>query len=197
MISAIVLAAGESRRLGVCKQLARIGGKELLGHALDALRASMVDDVVVVLGAHAAEIRSRVHFDRERVVLNPRYAAGMSTSLHAGLGAIDAEAALIVLADQPFVSPRTIDRLIDEYRRSRALVVIPTCNGVRGNPVLVDRALFAEMMEIRGDTGCRAIFGEHAESIVEVAVDDRGVITDIDTEEDLARAAASGGGRPR
>jgi xanthine dehydrogenase accessory factor len=187
MLSAIVLAAGQARRFGRCKQLAPLGGRPLLEHILDALRHSKVDDVVVVLGAHAEEIREQVRFDRERLILNPDYAEGMSTSIQAGLRALpaEAEAAMIVLADQPFVRPATLDALCDEYRRTRAQVVLPTFNGFRGNPVLVDRSLFAAMMSLRGDTGCRAIFGDHAESIVKVVVEDRGVVMDVDTEEDL------------
>ena len=185
MISAIVLAAGQATRFGQCKQLMPLGGRTLLEHVLANLRASKIDDVVVVLGARAEEIRSRVSFDRERVVMNERYADGMSTSIQAGLRALpgDAEAAMIVLADQPFVLPSTYDALIDAYRAAPADVVLPTYNGFRGNPVIVDRALFVEMMAIRGDTGCRAIFGEHAPR--KVAVDDRGVVTDIDTPEDF------------
>src|SRR5712691_5273864 len=187
MISAIVLAAGQAARFGQCKQLMRLGEKTLVEHVLDNIRGSNVDDVVVVLGAHADEIRQQVRFDEERVVLNPDYANGMSTSIHAGLRALPpaTEAAMIVLADQPFVTSQTLNVLIDEYRRARPSVVIPTFNGFRGNPVLVDRSLFAEMMGIRGDIGCRAIFGDHAESIVKVPVDDRGVVTDIDTMEDF------------
>lgn len=187
MISALVLAAGEAKRFGRCKQLMPLGEKSLLDHVLDNLRQSKVDDVVVVLGAHADEIQQRIHFDKERVVLNPHYADGMSTSIQAGLRALPAaaEAAMIVLADQPFVRSTTLDALVDEYRRTRASVVLPTYNGFRGNPVIVDRALFDELMGIRGDIGCRSIFGDHAESIVKVAVDDPGVVTDIDTPEDL------------
>src|SRR5438067_10090007 len=85
MISAIVLAAGQATRFGRCKQLVRIGEKSLLQHVLDNLRASSVEDVVVVLGAHADEIRRHVRFGGERVVENPDYANGMSTSLQAGL----------------------------------------------------------------------------------------------------------------
>ena len=93
---------------------------------------------------------------------------------------------VVVLGDQPFVASATLDALIDEYRRTNASVIIPTYRGLRGNPVLVDRSLFAEMMNIRGDIGCRAIFGDHADSIVNVPVEDRGVVVDIDTVEDLA-----------
>ena len=192
MISAVILAAGEAVRFGQCKQLMPLGGKTLLEHVLDSVGGSQVDDVVVVLGANADEIRRRIDFGSARVVINPDYANGMSTSIQAGLRAVDAEAAMIVLADQPFVTSQTLNLLIDEYRRTRPGVVIPTYNGFRGNPVIADRSLFAEMMNLRGDVGCRAIFGDHAESIVKVAVDDRGVVTDIDTREDLDRVIPSG-----
>jgi xanthine dehydrogenase accessory factor len=125
------------------------------------------------------------------VIINPDYANGMSTSIQAGLRAVKADAVMIVLADQPFVTSRTFDMLIDEYRRTNASVVIPTFNGFRGNPVLIDKSLFPEMMNIRGDIGCRAIFGDHAESIVKVAVDDRGVVTDIDTMDDYLHVIPS------
>jgi xanthine dehydrogenase accessory factor len=182
MISAIVLAAGEATRFGQCKQLMRLGEKALLQHVLDNLAQSKIDDVVVVLGARADEIREQIQFGKAREIMNPDYANGMSTSIQAGLRAINSDAAMIVLADQPFVTSRTLDALVDEYRRTRASVLIPTYNGFRGNPVIVGKALFPEMMEIRGDTGCRAIFGDHA--VTKLAVDDRGVITDIDTMED-------------
>jgi molybdenum cofactor cytidylyltransferase len=191
MIWAILLAAGQATRFGRCKQLMPIGGQPLLAHVLGTLRRSRVDEIVVVLGAYADEIRRQVDFEGARVVLNPDYAAGMSTSIQAGLRALapTADAAMIVLADQPLVTTATLDMLIGEYRRTGAQVILPTYNGFRGNPVVVDRTLFPEMMEIRGDTGCRAIFGDHSDSIVKVAVDDSGVLTDIDTPEDLERVA--------
>ena len=192
MISAIVLAAGQASRFGQCKQLMPLGEKTLLEHVLDNVRQSRVDDVVVVLGDHAAAIQQQIVFARERVIVNPDFAHGMSTSIQAGLRALPAttDAVMIVLADQPFVTSRTLDLLIDEYLRTRPSVVIPTYNGFRGNPVIVDKSLFSEMMGLRGDVGCRAIFGEHAETIAKLPVDDRGVVTDIDTMEDLERARA-------
>ncbi len=198
MISAIVLAAGQATRFGQCKQLMRLGDKTLLEHVLDNVNRSNVDDVVVVLGAHAEEIRQQLKFGRERVVINPDYSRGMSTSIHSGLRSLPAgaDAAMIVLADQPFVTSRTLDQLIHEYQRNRPSVVIPTYNGFRGNPVLVDKSLFPEMMEIHGDIGCRALFGDHPEAIAKVAVDDQGIVTDIDTMEDFDRARAAAGVSP-
>lgn len=187
MISAIVLAAGQAARFGQCKQLVQLGEKTLVEHVLDTVNASAVDDIVVVLGAHADEIRRRVKFRRERVVINPEYAVGMSTSIHAGLRALEpsTDAAIIVLADQPFVSPQTLNRLADEYRTKKAAAVVPTYHGARGNPVLVDKSLFPEMLELRGDIGFRAIFQKDPDSILKVPVDDVGIVTDIDTREDF------------
>ena len=187
MISAIVLAAGQAARFGQCKQLVQLGDKTLVEHVLDTVNASAVDDIVVVLGAHADEIRRRVKFRRERVVINPEYAVGMSTSIQAGLRALgpSTDAVIIVLADQPFVSPQTLNRLADEYRTRKAAAIVPTYRGERGNPVLVDKSLFPEMLALSGDTGFRAIFRKDPDSIVKVPVDDVGVVTDIDTREDL------------
>src|SRR4051812_20601196 len=117
MISAIVLAAGEGTRFGQCKQLALLDGKPLLERTLDNLRASRITDVVVVLGAHAAQISSAIAFPRERVVVNAEYGQGISTSIRAGLSMVDGEAAMIVLGDQPFVRSDTLDALCDAYGR--------------------------------------------------------------------------------
>ncbi|GAC1429117.1 MAG: nucleotidyltransferase family protein [Thermoanaerobaculia bacterium] len=183
MISAIVLAAGQASRFGGCKQLVRLGEKTLLQHVLDSVNASKIRDVIVVLGAHADEIKRRVTFGRERIVVNGDHARGMSTSIGAGLRALPAvaEAAMFVLADQPFVKHETIDALVDEYERNRKAIVLPTYKGARGNPVVVDRSLFGEVAPVGGDVGFRAIFKAHAGAIAEVAVDDVGVVTDIDT----------------
>lgn len=185
MISAIVLAAGAATRFGACKQLVPVGGKPLLAHVLESLRASAIDDVIVVLGAHADAIRREIRFTTERVVLNSDHAEGMSTSIHAGIRALpeNAEAAMIVLADQPHVQTATLARLIDEYVRTQAPAVIPAYRGARGNPVIVDRALFEELLALRGDIGGRAIFTKHP--VMTLDVDDRGVIADIDMVDDL------------
>ncbi len=190
MISAIILAAGSSTRFGGCKQLMRLEDKTLLERVLENVSRSTVEQVILVLGAQAETIRKEVPTGGATVVINEAYAEGLSSSLQAGLRVLPstAEAALIVLADQPFVSPRTLDTVIAEYREHHPAAVIPTYNGFRGNPVLVDRSLFGEIMGIRGDIGCRAVFGTHTEKIRKVAVDDPGIVQDIDTPEDFERA---------
>lgn len=188
-VTAVLLAAGASKRMGAVKQLLDLGGKTLLETVLDNLRRSQVSEIVVVLGSSADEIRERVRLHGVRVVVNQYYEQGMGTSVRAGIAAVDvrADAALVILADQPFVRPDTLDLIIETYRERKPHIVIPTYKGFRGNPILIDRSLFPELLNLAGDIGCRAIFGSHTEDLLKVAVDDIGVLLDIDTPEDLER----------
>ena len=181
MFSAIVLAAGTSSRFGSPKQLALLKGKPVLQHVLDHLHASRIDDVVVVLGAHADEIRQSISL-RERVIVNPAHAEGMSTSIHAGIRALDprTRAALFVLADQPFVQPPTIDAILGAFAKD---AVVPRYRGQRGNPVLVGAHLFPDLLQLRGDSGFRSILPRY--EVTEIDVDDPGIVRDIDTPDDL------------
>lgn len=189
---AVVLAAGRSARMGEPKQVLRVGGRLALELVLESVRAARIDDVVLVLGFAAEEIRRQVApelLDGVRVVVNPRFEEGMAGSLREGLSALsaDVDAALIVLADQPLVRSGTMDRIVEGYRATGAEIVIPTYRGKRGNPVLLGRAIFGEAMALTGDTGCRAIFAQHASGIVQVEVDDPGILQDMDTREDYER----------
>jgi molybdenum cofactor cytidylyltransferase len=194
-VSAVILAAGTSSRMGTPKQLLPIepGAEEtLLGRVIENVRRSHAQEIVVVLGHAAEEIRKRVPLEGARVVVNEDYRQGMGTSLRAGLAAVDprSEAALIVLADQPFIRPATLDRLIEQYEANRPQIAIPVYRGFRGNPVLLDRSVFPEVMELQGDIGCRAIFGSHLENILKVPVEDPGILADIDETADLEKLRA-------
>lgn len=188
-VSAIILAGGMSRRMGQAKQLLSLGGATLLGRVLQTVQSSQVDECIVVLGFAADAIREKIAFNDAKVIVNEAYSEGMSTSLRAGLTNVDsrAGAALVVLADQPFVKVATIDRLIDEYRKSNPQVAIPVHKGFRGNPVLLDRSVFTEAMAIEGDIGCRAIFGSGVKNILKVPVDDAGILIDADSPEEFER----------
>jgi molybdenum cofactor cytidylyltransferase len=151
-----------------------------------------VDEIVLVLGAFAESIRQELPaptLNGVKVVINQNYAHGMASSLREGLGAleVDTEAALIVLADQPFTRPETLDRIVDQYLHSSAEIVIPSYKGFRGNPVLLDRTVFAEVMALEGDVGFRGVFGSHEQGIVKVEVDDAGILLDIDSQDDYER----------
>ena len=186
-VAAIVLAAGTSSRMGMPKQLMPLGDKTLLEHALANLRGSEVSEIVLVLGASAEEIEKKVPTDGLKVVINSLYEEGMGTSIRAGLAALepDARAAFVVLADQPFVRPSTLNQLIAYHREHAPQITLPLYKGFRGNPVLLDRSVFAELNALDGDVGCRAIFGSHTAGIHKVPVNDIGVLLDIDTPDDL------------
>jgi molybdenum cofactor cytidylyltransferase len=194
-VAAIILAAGKSTRMGEAKQLLRLGESTVLGRTIENVRRSAVDEIVLVLGASAEAIRRQLPaalLESLKVVVNPAYEQGMASSLQTGLSALNPQigAALIVLADQPFVRPETLDQLARKYRHTPARIVIPSYKGVRGNPVLLDRSVFAEVMALEGDTGCRAIFGNHTERTVKLEVEDEGILLDIDNQEDYERLRA-------
>ena len=192
-VSAVVLAGGMSRRMGVPKQLLRIEGKSLLEHTLASIRASGVHEIILVLGFAADEIEKEISPQGLKITRNEAYQQGMGTSLRAGLAAVDSQstAALIILADQPFVQPATLDRLIEFHgsfkKSARPQIVVPTYRGFRGNPVLLDRTVFPELRGLSGDVGCRAIFGDHTSGIYKLPVDDAGILLDIDNPEDLEK----------
>jgi len=175
--------------MGKPKQILPLNGVPMLQRVLEILRKSNVGSVVVVLGANAAEVRKRVKFAGESVVVNPRFTEGISSSLRLGLQHVGrgAGAVIIVLGDQPFVLPATIDTLVETYERSGARIVIPTHQGVRGNPVLFDRSVVPQIAKIRGDRGAKSVVQNNAADVLEVEVPDKGVLTDIDTPSDLDR----------
>jgi molybdenum cofactor cytidylyltransferase len=202
-VSAVVLAAGMSRRMGTPKQLLRLAGETILERTLKNVRDSQVSEIVLVLGFAADSVEKEisadhVKMDRVKIVHNKDYQQGMGMSLRTGLAAVDAKsnAALIVLADQPFVSPETLDQLIACHQESKRQIIIPIYKGFRGNPVLLDRSVFAELQSLTGDVGCRAIFGSHTEDIRKLAVEDVGILLDIDSQEEyqkLGKAYAAKG----
>jgi molybdenum cofactor cytidylyltransferase len=193
-VGAILLAAGTSSRMGQAKQLLPLGSSTVLAQTLEHARAAGVAEVVLVLGSSADSIRHQLPqtlLDGVKVVVNHSYEQGMASSLRSGLSALDPQtaAALILLGDQPFTLPQTLHRILQAYRDSGAQIVIPTHQGTRGNPVLLDRSLFSEAMALEGDVGCRAIFKNHLGGIVNVEVEDIGVLLDLDNREDYERLA--------
>ena len=190
----IVLAAGASRRMGSPKQLLPVDGRPLLERVVAAANDSLLDDVVVVLGANAEAIRAAVDFGRARVVLNEQYAEGMSTSLHAGLRALDAAAdrAMVILGDQPDVSAPLIDRLLDAQERSGLPAAALSFDGLLHPPVVLRRELWPDLLALQGDMGCRHIVRAKPELVATVPA---GTLlhhpVDIDTPEDFERLSAT------
>ncbi len=175
--------------MGEPKQLLCLGGRTVLGQTLENVRTSCVEQIVLVLGFAADVIARQIEVEGVTVVINEQFSEGMGSSLRTGIATLSPgiDAALIVLADQPFVRPATLNQLIDRYIESNAQIAIPIYRGFRGNPVLLDRSVFAEVTAVTGDIGCRAIFGHHTEGIVKVPVDDVGILLDIDNKSDFER----------
>ena len=161
-VGGIILAAGEGRRFGGPKQLALLDGRPLIEHALRAMLAvPAIDPVVLVLGAHADRIRAEADLRGADVVVCDNWADGQSASLQAGVAALgDVEAAVITLADQPFISPEVIAGVLDQ--RGRHLAVRATYDNRPGHPVLLERRLLDHVSELDGDIGARKLLvGPH------------------------------------
>ena len=185
-VSGVILAAGQSSRLGRPKQVLDVFGEPLLRHVVRHAVASRLDEVVLVLGHEADRIAPAVGDWGQRTVVNPDYAEGQSTSVHVGLAAIDprAEAVLFLLGDQPRVDPRIIDAVIARFRETRAPIVMPTYGGIPANPVLFAAKLFPDLARVTGDEGARSIVKSHRDLVAHVAVSDDLVPQDVDTESD-------------
>ena len=189
-IAALVLAAGQSRRMGAAnKLLGEIGGSSMVARVVAAAAASRADPVIVVTGHQAEAVRAALAGSEVTFVHNPDFAAGLSTSLAAGLGALPdgVDGAVVCLGDMPRVGAALIDRLIDAFdAASGRAICVPTHGGKRGNPVLWARRFFAEMAAIEGDTGARHLIGAHANLVHEVACADDAMLIDVDTPDALA-----------
>jgi len=182
-VAGIVLAAGLSRRMGRTKALLPWGEACMLDRVIVNAAGSKLDPLIVVLGHDAERIREQVDLHRVNVVINHAYAAGQSTSLHAGLDAVgpDVDAALFLLGDQPFITTEIINTLITAFQSRQSCFVIPVYRGTRGNPVLVQRSVFGLLKNISGDRGARCLFDAMNEQIREVEVSSPAVLVDIDT----------------
>lgn len=187
-VAAIILAAGAGTRMqGHIKQLLAWRGKTLIENALDLASRSQAHETLVVLGAHAEQILPVVAGCAARVVLNPGWARGHATSLRAGLDALAPEisAALFLNADQPLLTPAVLDAIQQRYFETDAAIIAAMFAGRRGNPVLFDRAHFAELARLTGEQGGRELLARHPVTHVEFA--DARLGTDVDT---LAEYAA-------
>ena len=190
MISAVVLAAGEGRRFGGTKQLERVGGKALVQHAVDAAAGAGVGETVVVVGHDAERVRDSLEQSPgARFVVNERYAEGQSTSLAAGLGALDAssEAAIVLLADQPGIEARHVRSLIDGFdgaARKPEILRIRFRDGP--GPALLARTVWEEATKLAGDTGARALFEADPHRVHWVSLDEDAP-PDVDRPDDLER----------
>ena len=191
MISAILLAAGESRRMGEFKQLLNFAGKTFVECCADQLLASRVGEVIVVTGHREADVRRALGGRNVRFAHNPYYRDGMSSSVKRGISAVspDADAVLVALVDQPQIDAGVINRVIAEYEQRRATIIIPTYGGRQGHPVLIDLRLRAALLTFAEAQGLRQVIHAHADEVAQVEVATDVVLMDFDYPEDYQRLA--------
>ena len=188
-ISAVLLGAGESKRMGVDKLSLPWGRKTVLEHCFETLLRSKVEEVVIVLDVRNKGIKNLFQGSKVKMVLNPHPEKGMSTSIRRGLQAIHSSShgILIALGDQPFLKTRTINALIRAFRQGRSGIVVPSFRGRRGHPVIFHWRYKKELLNLKGDVGGRSIIERHPEDVRVVPVKSEGVVKDIDTWQDYKR----------
>jgi len=171
------------------KLLIPFRGVPIISHVIKAVLASRVEQVIVVVGHEADEIRQLLPTTRGTIVYNPEYTTGMASSLRCGLQAVDEEkgSALILLGDMPLVSSSQLDQLIAQFEPDSGLdIVVPVSKGKRGNPVLWGRRYFEKMQALEGDTGARDLLLDYASNVTSVEMSDEAIFQDVDTPADLA-----------
>ena len=188
-VSALVLAAGRSTRMGpVNKLLAPFGGRVMVRAVVEQLEGSCVRPIVVVTGHEADRIGEALAGAGVRLVHNPAYREGLSGSIRVGLAALpeSAEAAIICLGDMPLIASSHVEKLVAAFDPAEGReICVPVFEGKRGNPVLFARRFFEEMAAVRGDVGARHLIGEYEEYVCEAAMDDRAVLVDVDSPQAL------------
>jgi molybdenum cofactor cytidylyltransferase len=183
MISSLILAAGESSRMGRDKALLDYRGKTFVAHILATLREAGIERVAVVLGHHAEGIRSAVDLTGAEVVVNRDYLLGQTSSLQAGLRGLDqspVQGVLLCLVDHPAISADTVRKLIAAFDQSHAPVVIPTYQNQRGHPVIISSALFPELLGLAPSQGANTIIRKYRDRTQFVELSDPGILVDVD-----------------
>lgn len=194
MLAAVILAAGESRRMGSPKALLPFQSGTFLEHLLGVTCHPKIGVVRVVLGAHAEEICGRLNLDPATVVVNADWEQGQLSSIQAALRSLSAGASdgiLLCLVDHPLVSAAIIAALIQQFYATGKLIVLPTYKGKRGHPVIFASSLYEELLAAPLDQGARAVVWAHSAEVLEVPTGEEGVLLNLNDSEALRRALGS------
>ncbi len=198
MLAAVILAAGESRRMGTPKALLPFpagtpvseGIPTFLEHLMSIAQHPRIGLRRVVLGAHAEEIRSHGKLDAEDVVVNSEWATGQLSSIQAALRSLppgDTDGAVLFLVDQPLITAGLVGTLVEQFYASKKGIVIPTYNGKRGHPVIFASSLYDELLAAPAEQGARAVVWAHANEVLEISTDEEGVVLNLNDPETLKR----------
>lgn len=200
-ISALILAAGRSRRMGAFKPLLPLRCRTVIECTVESTLQGSAEQAVVVTGNRAEDVEAVLNTrfsDRVRTVRNEEWAqTDMLRSVQIGAAALrDCDAFFLLPGDMPFVDPTTFAALLEERKKHPAPVLFPARNGRRGHPPLIDGALIPAILACRGGDGLRGLWRQYEADIRTVPVEDSGIFTDLDTPEDYQRRVAPGGNRP-
>jgi len=191
MMRAIVLAAGLSSRMGTQKLLLPFGGATVIGHIVDQLLGSALDEVVVVVGHEGERVAEAVASRHMRVVTNPDYADGMLSTVRCGLRALGpCDGILVALGDQPAITSALVDELVGAFARVGKGILVPLQGGRRGHPILFADRYRDEVLTRYDDVGLRGLLSAHADDVCELAVSSAAVLSDMDYPEDYQRELA-------
>jgi|SRR5215472_12862298 len=188
MLAAVILAAGESRRMGEPKALVAVQGRTFIEHLFDATRLPRIGITRIVLGAYAAEIRAKLEFDAAMIVVNPYWPSGQLSSIQAAIRSLPArttEGVVICPVDHPLVSQHLISELISRFDSSGKAIVLPTHRGKRGHPVIFRASLYEELLVASPKVGARQVVWSHALEVQEVSTEEQGVILNLNDPESL------------
>ncbi len=189
-VSAVLLAAGESSRMGEPKLLLPFGDGTVLSRTVDNVLGCNVDEVIVVLGANAEKTSEAITEKPVKIVFNPDYSQGMSTSLISGLKYVSDKAlrVMVALCDQPLIEKDTYNKLIKESINSSKGITVPLYKARRGNPIIFAIGYREEMLQLKGDVGGRELLQRHPEDVYEVAVDSGSIYINLNTMDDYNSA---------
>jgi molybdenum cofactor cytidylyltransferase len=186
MINAIILAAGQSKRMGKPKPLLRFNDQTFLEQIISVLKHSEVGRITVVLGAEADTIRKSVDLTGTNIVINQDYQRGQLSSLTAGIKETpeDTEAILICLVDNPFITEEVVNKIVRKFKETNNPIIVPVFDKERGHPTLFSRSLFNELLSAPEEKGARHVLYSNEDKVLELEVSERGISIGIDTPDD-------------
>jgi molybdenum cofactor cytidylyltransferase len=193
MLTAVILAAGESKRMGSPKALLLYNDRTFVEHLLDITRHPKVGSQIIVLGAGAEAISKRIGLSPKQTVVNPDWQNGQLSSIKAALKSIGTEptdGVLLCLVDHPLITSALVNQLIESFYSTGKLIVAPTFHGKRGHPVIFSSKLFTELLDASEETGARSVVWKHADEVYEVPTPEEGIVLNLNDPETFRSAIA-------